>query len=86
MVQMVRDLDFLRDDEGAPLAYDDVRHGFLPTDETYTLLNTSHHLDSPVLPGLNQSRRRKSNFLSLRRGKTSSVPVSFPIQSLSSDG
>ena len=32
-----RDLDFLRDEERAPLAYDDARHGFHLTDETYTL-------------------------------------------------
>jgi predicted DNA-binding transcriptional regulator YafY len=32
-----RDLDFLRDEERAPLAYDDARHGFRLTDETYTL-------------------------------------------------
>ena len=31
------DLDFLRDEERAPLAYDDGRHGFRLTDETYTL-------------------------------------------------
>ncbi|MFM8468981.1 MAG: hypothetical protein ACKODH_03265 [Limisphaerales bacterium] len=34
---VARDLDFLRDDERAPLAYDDARHGFRLTDETYTL-------------------------------------------------
>ena len=34
---VARDLDFLRDEECAPLAYDDVRHGFRLTDETYTL-------------------------------------------------
>jgi proteasome accessory factor B len=34
---VARDLDFLRDEERAPLAYDDVRHGFRLTDETYTL-------------------------------------------------
>jgi predicted DNA-binding transcriptional regulator YafY len=32
-----RDLDFLRDEERAPLVYDDARHGFRLTDETYTL-------------------------------------------------
>ncbi len=32
-----RDLDFLRDEESAPLEYDDTRHGFRLTDETYTL-------------------------------------------------
>ena len=32
-----RDLDFLRDEERAPLAYDEARHGFRLTDETYTL-------------------------------------------------
>jgi len=34
---VARDLDFLRDEERAPLAYDDARHGFRMTDETYTL-------------------------------------------------
>jgi len=34
---VARDLDYLRDDERAPLAYDDARHGFHLTDETYTL-------------------------------------------------
>ncbi len=34
---MARDLDFLRDEERAPLEYDDTRHGFRLTDETYTL-------------------------------------------------
>jgi hypothetical protein len=30
---VARDLDFLRDEERAPLAYDDARHGFRMTDE-----------------------------------------------------
>ena len=34
---VARDLDFLRDEERAPLAYDDARHGFRLTDETYML-------------------------------------------------
>ena len=34
---VARDLDFLRDEERAPLTYDDARHGFRLTDETYTL-------------------------------------------------
>ena len=34
---VARDLDFLRDEERAPLEYDDARHGFRLTDETYTL-------------------------------------------------
>ena len=34
---VARDLDFLRDEERAPLAYDDARHGFHLSDETYTL-------------------------------------------------
>jgi len=34
---VARDLDFLRDEERAPLAYDGARHGFRLTDETYTL-------------------------------------------------
>ena len=34
---VARDLDFLRDEERAPLAYDDARHGFRLTDESYTL-------------------------------------------------
>jgi len=32
-----RDLDFLRDEERAPLAYDEAAHGFRLTDETYAL-------------------------------------------------
>ena len=32
-----RDLDFLRDEERAPLAYDETAHGFRLTDETYAL-------------------------------------------------
>jgi len=34
---VARDLDFLRDEERAPLEYDDARHGFRLTDETYAL-------------------------------------------------
>ena len=34
---VARDFDFLRDEENAPLAYDEARHGFRLTDETYTL-------------------------------------------------
>jgi len=34
---VARDLDFLRDEERAPLSYDDARHGFKLTDDTYTL-------------------------------------------------
>ena len=34
---VARDLDFLRDEERAPLEYDDTRHGFRLTDETYRL-------------------------------------------------
>ena len=34
---VARDLDFLRDEERAPLAYDGARHGFTLADETYTL-------------------------------------------------
>jgi predicted DNA-binding transcriptional regulator YafY len=34
---VMRDLDFLRDDERAPIAYDDSRKGFKLTDPTYTL-------------------------------------------------
>ena len=34
---VARDLDFLRDEERAPLSYDDARHGYRLTDETYTL-------------------------------------------------
>ena len=30
---VARDLDFLRDEERAPLAYDDARHGFRLTDD-----------------------------------------------------
>jgi len=35
---IMRDLDFLRDDENAPIAYDDSRKGFKLTDPTFTLL------------------------------------------------
>ena len=34
---VARDLDFLRNEDRAPPAYDDARHGFRLTDETYTL-------------------------------------------------
>lgn len=34
---VARDLDFLRDEERAPLEYDDAQHGFRLTDETYAL-------------------------------------------------
>jgi len=34
---IARDLDFLRDEERAPLEYDDARHGFHLTDKTYAL-------------------------------------------------
>ena len=34
---VARDLDFLRDEERAPLEYDDARHGFRLVDETYAL-------------------------------------------------
>ena len=34
---VARDLDFLRDEERAPLAYDDAKHGFRLADETYAL-------------------------------------------------
>lgn len=34
---VARDLDFLRDEERVPLAYDEARHGFRLTDESYTL-------------------------------------------------
>jgi len=34
---VARDLDFLRDEERAPLQYDDARHGFRLSDETYAL-------------------------------------------------
>lgn len=34
---VARDLDFLRDEERAPLEYDTERHGFRLTDETYAL-------------------------------------------------
>src|ERR1035441_7068291 len=33
----MRDLDFLRDDHNAPIAYDDSRKGFQLTDPTFTL-------------------------------------------------
>lgn len=34
---VARDLDFLRDEEKAPLEYDEVAHGFRLTDDSYTL-------------------------------------------------
>ena len=52
---VARDLDFLRDEERAPLAYDDARHGFRLTDETYTL------------PPVSISRREAFNFALARK-------------------
>ena len=34
---VARDLDFLRDEERTPLEYDEARHGFRLTDETFSL-------------------------------------------------
>ena len=34
---VARDLDYLRDEENAPLAYDETRHGYVLTDEAYPL-------------------------------------------------
>ena len=34
---LMRDLDFLRDDHNAPIAYDDSRKGFQLTDPTFSL-------------------------------------------------
>ena len=34
---VARDLDFLLDEENAPIAYDNARHGYHLTDDTYTL-------------------------------------------------
>ena len=34
---VARDLDFLRDEESTPLEYDEARHGFRLTDETFSL-------------------------------------------------
>jgi proteasome accessory factor B len=48
---VARDLDFLRDEERAPLAYDDARHGFRLTDETYT------ESSCPPLPDVNRPSR-----------------------------
>ncbi len=47
---VARDLDFLRDEENAPLAYDEARHGYVLTDETY------------ALPPVNISRREAFSF------------------------
>jgi hypothetical protein len=46
---VARDLDFLRDEERAPLAYDDARHGFRLTDEN------SRCSISPSTPSLNSN-------------------------------
>jgi predicted DNA-binding transcriptional regulator YafY len=45
---LMRDLDFLRDDHNAPIAYDDSRKGFKLTDPTFSLPR----------PGLLQRRLR----------------------------
>ncbi len=34
---VARDLDFLRDDENAPIEYDEFRKGYLLTDDSYSL-------------------------------------------------
>jgi proteasome accessory factor B len=47
---VARDLDFLRDEENAPLAYDEARHGYVLTDETY------------ALPPVNISRKEAFSF------------------------
>ena len=47
---VARDLDFLRDEENAPLAYDEARHGYALTDDTY------------ALPPVNISRREAFSF------------------------
>ena len=52
---VARDLDFLRDEERAPLTYDDARHGFRLTDETYTL------------PPISISRREAFSFALARK-------------------
>ncbi|WP_052882471.1 helix-turn-helix transcriptional regulator [Kiritimatiella glycovorans] len=52
---VARDLDFLRDEENAPLAYDEARHGFRLTDETY------------MLPPVRISRREAFSFALARK-------------------
>jgi predicted DNA-binding transcriptional regulator YafY len=52
---VARDLDFLRDEERAPLAYEDARHGFRLTDETY------------ALPPVSISRREAFSFALARK-------------------
>ncbi len=52
---VARDLDFLRDEERAPPAYEDARHGFRLTDETY------------ALPPVSISRREAFSFALARR-------------------
>jgi predicted DNA-binding transcriptional regulator YafY len=47
---VARDLDYLRDEENAPLAYDEARHGYVLTDETY------------ALPPVNISRKEAFSF------------------------
>ncbi|MDA3873246.1 MAG: WYL domain-containing protein [Kiritimatiellae bacterium] len=47
---VARDLDYLRDEENTPLAYDEVRHGYMLTDETY------------ALPPVNISRKEAFSF------------------------
>ena len=39
---VARDLDFLRDEERAPLAYDDARHGFRLTDSRNCRMDSGH--------------------------------------------
>ena len=47
---VARDLDFLRDEENVPLSYDEERHDYVLTDETY------------ALPPVNISRREAFSF------------------------
>jgi len=47
---VARDLDYLRDEENAPLAYDEARHGYVLTDKTY------------ALPPVNISRKEAFSF------------------------
>jgi len=76
---VARDLDFLRDEERAPLAYDDGRHGFRLTDETYTLPPVRISRKEAFSFGLARNERELENrcerggssltyFYSMRRG------------------
>jgi predicted DNA-binding transcriptional regulator YafY len=44
---VARDLDFLRDEENAPLAYDEARHGYVLTDPPSPSATAGHARPTP---------------------------------------